>query len=216
MKKKDNYLAYKWHKYKKVRGVKKKERIRQERVQQRQNRLVGEAESISPKVNLKEQNFDTSHPPQPSKKTIERSKKQKPSKERDGPVLVTTPFNVKNVVHVNSELEWDVKANGVFKMIRKLGEGAFGSVSLVEHVSGVRFAVKELRVEEATMKDIRNEVEVLKKCNHTHIVSYFGSVQRGEDTIWILMDYCNMGAIRDVMVTKKKPYSVVILFRFHI
>ena len=51
---------------------------------------------------------------------------------------------------------------------------------------------------EAIRKALEQEIDVLKKCNSPNIVSYFGSCSK-EDQLWILMDFCACGSIKDVM-----------------
>jgi len=46
--------------------------------------------------------------------------------------------------------------------------------------------------------DIQNELDILKKCRSSFIVSYYGSCIQN-DELWIHMDYCGVGAVRDLM-----------------
>jgi serine/threonine kinase 3 len=50
----------------------------------------------------------------------------------------------------------------------------------------------------STRKEIEKEVEILKKCKTNHVVSYYGTVVN-EDKLWILMEFCEAGSIKDIM-----------------
>jgi hypothetical protein len=113
---------------------------------------------------------------------------------------VSQPRNVKHAVHVNRDYNWDGETD-MFVIVRKLGEGAFGAVYLGKHEeTGQTFAMKELPVEgdKSALADIRKEINILRQVRCQYIVSYFGTMVRGEH-LYILMDYCDLGSVREVI-----------------
>ncbi|CEP01681.1 hypothetical protein PBRA_008623 [Plasmodiophora brassicae] len=110
----------------------------------------------------------------------------------------SSPFNVQHLSHVDVNLEWTGDLSKMFDLETKLGQGSFGSVYRARHKdSGVVMAVK--LVVSDNMEEIRKEIDILKQCKHTDIVSYYGcgSGLDAEGQLWILMDYCDA---RDVGV----------------
>jgi len=60
-------------------------------------------------------------------------------------------------------------------------------------------ATKKIKLDNKKITtDIQNELNILKKCRSNYIVSYYGSCIKG-DELWIHMDYCGVGAVRDLM-----------------
>jgi len=47
-------------------------------------------------------------------------------------------------------------------------------------------------------EDLQKEMEILKKARSENIVGYYGTILREHDT-WILMDYCGVGSVKDIM-----------------
>merc|ERR1711988_1775173 len=47
-------------------------------------------------------------------------------------------------------------------------------------------------------KELEGEIEILKQCQHAYIVGYYGTCKKN-GKLWILMDYCAMGSIKDLM-----------------
>ncbi len=113
---------------------------------------------------------------------------------------VGQPRNVKHAVHVSRDFNWDGQ-DDMFRIVKKLGEGAFGAVYLGKHEdTGQMFAMKELPVnaDKAALEDIRKEIDILRKVRCPFIVSYFGTMVRG-DNLYILMDFCDLGSLREVI-----------------
>lgn len=55
-----------------------------------------------------------------------------------------------------------------------------------------------------TKSALEKEIEVLKKCKSAHILSYYGSCSKVNE-VWILMDYCAVGSIRDIIDLTLEP-----------
>lgn len=131
--------------------------------------------------------------------------RSKPSQDDVG---ISTPYNFAHNVHVNADYEWEKIGDPekVFELIELLGEGSFGSVhKCIQKETKVTMAVKII-ANAQNADEIKNEVDILKKCKHPCIVSYFGTIKNRLD-LWILMDYCALGSVRDMMVTCNKTLN---------
>mmetsp|Transcript_17945 Transcript_17945/g.43924 ORF Transcript_17945/g.43924 Transcript_17945/m.43924 type:complete len:741 (+) Transcript_17945:101-2323(+) len=117
---------------------------------------------------------------------------------------VGLPFNVKHETHVNTDFEWNnVNLDEEFELGATLGKGAFGLVRVVNHTkSALQMAVKliDLKTNGEKPEDIKAEVQVLKKCRHPGIVSFFGCAGPDKNRkLWILMELCTGGSLRDLL-----------------
>lgn len=143
-------------------------------------------------------------------------KKSEDDMKASGPVVVGGPFNVQHKVHVDFEFSWSGQDPGdIFEFVEKLGEGAFGAVHKAVHkASGFLLAIKVLAIGDPNSevnKDIRKEIDILRKCKSPHIVSYFGTaLQKAPDDthdLWIMMDYCGKGSVRDIICRLERPLT---------
>jgi len=136
---------------------------------------------------------------------------------------ISTPFNLKKSVSVTPELNWEVESTDeVFEIKEQIGKGGYGSVYKAElKSSGFTIAVKKVFDDQNAKVTIKKEVDILKKCNNPFIVNYFGCVlAKGEgkkdakgmfhypdetkQPVWILMDFCAGGSLRDYLDNTKK------------
>ncbi len=101
------------------------------------------------------------------------------------------PFNVRHVTHVNANFEWvsasDEQAEVAFEMKEKLGQGAYGAVyRVVYRRGGFVLAAKTIQLLQTDaesaqiINEIKNEIELIKKCRHPNICGYYGVA--GPDT----------------------------------
>lgn len=81
-----------------------------------------------------------------------------------------SPYDVKHLTHVSQELSWHVED---LQRLDVLGEGAYAEVYHVVH-SGMHFAAKIL-ASDLCDKELQNETEILRKCQHPNIVVCFSS-----------------------------------------
>ncbi len=44
-------------------------------------------------------------------------------------------------------------------------------------------------------------------CSHKNVVSYYGSLIKGGEYLWILMEYMPFGSIRDLIDKRKSPLN---------
>jgi len=115
--------------------------------------------------------------------------------------LISEPQQVRRGVHVDSDFNWSGDdATSQFGLVEIVGEGTFGRVYRSLHLSsGSIFAVKIFKeTSEESRQETKHEIEILRKCHHQNLVSYWGALVNGED-IWIIMDFCRAGSIDDVM-----------------
>eukprot|EP01102_Stenamoeba_stenopodia_P013823 TRINITY_DN452_c0_g2_i1.p1 TRINITY_DN452_c0_g2~~TRINITY_DN452_c0_g2_i1.p1 ORF type:complete len:562 (+),score=122.74 TRINITY_DN452_c0_g2_i1:294-1979(+) len=119
---------------------------------------------------------------------------------------VGLPFNVQKKLHIDQSMNWGADPKEAFELIEKLGEGAFGVVFKAKlKETGFILAVKIMDVGDEK-DDVMKEIKMLKCCQHRNIVSYFGSCVQDEK-LWILMDYCGAGSVRDVIESVEKTFN---------
>eukprot|EP01102_Stenamoeba_stenopodia_P021944 TRINITY_DN8973_c0_g1_i2.p1 TRINITY_DN8973_c0_g1~~TRINITY_DN8973_c0_g1_i2.p1 ORF type:complete len:622 (-),score=153.34 TRINITY_DN8973_c0_g1_i2:74-1939(-) len=151
----------------------------------------------------------------------EKEKEKKPNKgQQKGTVNLSTPFNFAHKVHVDEDYNWSL-ANPleVFDLEQKLGEGSYGSVYKALHKeTGWISAIKILSDLEDS-EEIKNEIDLMRKFKHPNIVSYYGTCTPKEapseqddkeakpTEIWIIMDYCGLGSVRDMLEVREKGLS---------
>lgn len=104
-------------------------------------------------------------------------------------------------------VNWDFKWAGddpedMFELGDMLGQGAWGKVHKAKHKkSGFVLAIKIIiNTTKQMQESIQKEVEILKRCRSPWVVSYYGTCIKGTE-VWILMDYCGLGSIKDMMKT---------------
>ena len=110
-------------------------------------------------------------------------------------------FDVVHRMHIDKDFKWSGEdPNTLFELTDKLGEGAFGAVyKATMRTTGGIFAVKILPAL-SNIESLEREIEILKKCQHQNIVGYYGTCKKA-GKLWILMDYCELGSIKDLMRT---------------
>ena len=89
-----------------------------------------------------------------------------------------------------------------FQIKRKLGEGNFGSVSLVESkITNKVYALKEIRGDyydnEAQRLEVEREIKLLENLNHPHVIKYFTSFMENGN-FYIVTEYINGGSLENL------------------
>ncbi|KAG0176655.1 Protein kinase [Apophysomyces sp. BC1034] len=90
--------------------------------------------------------------------------------------------------------------NTLYKRIRRVGQGASGSVYLSNHLAtSTKVAVKQMELAKQSRLDlIVNEIMIMKESRHSNIVNYLDSfLVRGD--LWVVMEYMEGGALTDVI-----------------
>ncbi|KAI9013777.1 kinase-like domain-containing protein [Phycomyces nitens] len=89
-----------------------------------------------------------------------------------------------------------------FKNIKKLGEGAAGTVWKVLHVpTDLVMAKKTVTVDPDPniQRQILRELSFLRTCGSPHIVAFYGAfLDDGDTTLAICMEYCEGGSLEDI------------------
>ncbi len=101
----------------------------------------------------------------------------------------------------------DVVGAAKYRKLKKLGSGSFGTVFLVEDASRARFVLKEVDLRGLPLKEQRatmNEVKVLQRLRHKHIVSYHDSFISAEGRLCIIMEWAAGGDIGALIAARKK------------
>mmetsp|Transcript_15396 Transcript_15396/g.17141 ORF Transcript_15396/g.17141 Transcript_15396/m.17141 type:complete len:489 (-) Transcript_15396:53-1519(-) len=123
--------------------------------------------------------------------------------EEDTDSGIGSPYNLKHNVHVNRDFKWlGDKADEMFVLKDKLGEGAYGVVHRAVHKEQHTFeiAIKQVFTGSETKEssEIKKEIDILQKLNNPYIVKYYGSYIK-TDALFILMEIAELGSMRDVM-----------------
>ena len=92
-------------------------------------------------------------------------------------------------------------ANNEFRIMKKLGEGAFGTVYKVESQSSRHYALKMIQLQAGDAKareEVQHEVQILKRQanRHNNVIKYYDSWFRGSE-LCILMEYAPNGTLLD-------------------
>ncbi|KAF2072206.1 hypothetical protein CYY_006472 [Polysphondylium violaceum] len=134
-----------------------------------------------------------------------KKKKEEKRKARMEMFEISTPYNVIHKMHVDFDLKWTGHTD--FKLDEKLGDGAYGSVYKGTHKDmGFTLAIKVVGVKQSEAQSLQNEIDILKNCKSPNVVSYYGSLTH-QDNIWILMDFCALGSIRDIIESTEKTLN---------
>jgi serine/threonine protein kinase len=127
---------------------------------------------------------------------------------RSGDMEISGPHGpAQHKLHVSTDWVWSgTEAAGAFRLLDKLGEGAYGSVYKAIHKdSGFVLAIKMILLGK-NQGDVKKEIDILKRCSHENIVRYFGSSTH-DNYLWIMMDYCGAGSLQDLIKHLRITFS---------
>ncbi len=98
------------------------------------------------------------------------------------------------------------RADKKYKVVKKLGEGGFASVFLVEAPkTKKKYALKEMRPEVKMKQNQVNwflrEASIAKQLNHKNVIKTV-SVGEEDGNMYILMEYCSKGSVMDLLRQK--------------
>ncbi|KAL4714280.1 hypothetical protein ACJJTC_009632 [Scirpophaga incertulas] len=127
--------------------------------------------------------------------------------------------NLKKVLHLGSGN--DAKKKKVFNNIRdncdpaetwdmvgELGDGAFGKVYKAQHKTTGQLAAAKVCVldNEDDLADFTVEIDILSECRHPNVVGLHEAYFL-ENKLWMLLEYCDGGALDSVMSELEKGLS---------
>jgi serine/threonine-protein kinase 24/25/MST4 len=71
----------------------------------------------------------------------------------------------------------------------------------IDNNTGTFVAIKVVNLEEDNdgIEEIKREVSVLCHCFSPYVIKYHGSYLNGSQ-LWIVMDYCGVGSLRQILV----------------
>ncbi|XP_063371671.1 serine/threonine-protein kinase 10 [Cydia amplana] len=96
----------------------------------------------------------------------------------------------------------------IWDMVGELGDGAFGKVYKAQHKTTGQLAAAKMCVldNEDDLADFTVEIDILSECRHPNVVelheAYFI-----ENKLWMLLEYCDGGALDSVMSELEKGLS---------
>ncbi|XP_067301236.1 serine/threonine-protein kinase Nek5 isoform X2 [Pseudorasbora parva] len=100
-----------------------------------------------------------------------------------------------------------------YEVIRRVGQGAFGSALLVKHRHGgdaLLYVIKEINLRQLSARDkdaSRKEVTLLSKMKHPNIVKFYKSFY-DRNNLYILMEYCDAGDLMNrIKMQRGKPFT---------
>eukprot|EP01088_Endostelium_zonatum_P011446 TRINITY_DN25585_c0_g1_i1.p1 TRINITY_DN25585_c0_g1~~TRINITY_DN25585_c0_g1_i1.p1 ORF type:complete len:919 (+),score=212.80 TRINITY_DN25585_c0_g1_i1:386-2758(+) len=122
--------------------------------------------------------------------------------------LVGLPKHIQHKVHVEQKLKWTGDA---FELKDKLGDGAYGSVFKgVLKGTGNTVAIKVipgLKFSQTKKDEMKAEIKILKKCQNANIVSYYGCTEQTNGDLWVIMEFCSLGSVRDIIETTERALN---------
>jgi serine/threonine-protein kinase 24/25/MST4 len=86
--------------------------------------------------------------------------------------------------------------------MERIGRGTFAEVYRATEDSGL-VAVKIIPLDGlgSDIEEIQQEIRLLSRCDHPNIIKYKRTIV-DKNRLWIVMDYCELGSIRNIIVTR--------------
>lgn len=136
-------------------------------------------------------------------------KKKKPSAP-----TITGPQELVHVVHVDKALNWKFDATvdpkTQFTKMKVIGSGGFGTVWQICHRMSMKILAGKLInptfVSDDSKAEIEHEIQLMREVSSPNTVTYYGCVPY-DDTLLLLMEYCDRGSLRDLLDKREKVLS---------
>jgi serine/threonine protein kinase len=85
-----------------------------------------------------------------------------------------------------------------YEKIQKLGNGYFGEVWKVKRdPPSSEWQYAAMKIIKDPEPSAWNEVDLLKKSQHKHVIKYYDSFKGVSGNLCIVMEYCDMGTLTD-------------------
>ncbi|OAF70576.1 hypothetical protein A3Q56_01623 [Intoshia linei] len=103
---------------------------------------------------------------------------------------------------------------GLFIKLAVIGKGTYGTVYKARHLKSKSIcAIKVITLKISELEEIKAELNILKLNSiHENIATYYGAFKKKRhgsylalDELWIVMEYCGLGTVADVVKVAKKP-----------
>ena len=95
----------------------------------------------------------------------------------------------------------------LFTILQKVGQGNYGSVYKIQNNNtGQILAAKICKIESNNTDSFYKEINMLKQCDSPYILKYYSSYIKN-NTIWIVLEFCDGGSILDIMRITNKFYT---------
>ncbi|XP_073847033.1 sterile20-like kinase isoform X2 [Musca autumnalis] len=126
--------------------------------------------------------------------------------------------NLKKVFHLGSgdtkkkrhgnNIKMDTDPAEIWEIVGELGDGAFGKVYKAQHRETKQFAAAKMCILEAVtdLSDHMVEIDILSEIRHPNIVELYEAFFV-ELKLWMLIEYCDGGALDSIMVELEKPLN---------
>uniref|UniRef100_A0A1I8PK28 Protein kinase domain-containing protein n=1 Tax=Stomoxys calcitrans TaxID=35570 RepID=A0A1I8PK28_STOCA len=126
--------------------------------------------------------------------------------------------NLKKVFHLGSgetkkkrhgnNIKMDTDPADVWEIVGELGDGAFGKVYKAQHRETKHYAAAKMCILEAVadLSDHMVEIDILSEIRHPNIVELYEAFFV-ELKLWMLIEYCDGGALDSIMVELEKPLN---------
>ncbi|CAH1131586.1 unnamed protein product [Ceutorhynchus assimilis] len=126
--------------------------------------------------------------------------------------------NIKKALHfggsdakkkkIYNNVKMDTDPEEYWDMIGELGDGAYGKVYKAQHKhNGQLAAAKMCRLDgEDDLSDFMIEIDILTEIKHTNVVELLEAFQK-EQQLWLLIEYCDGGALDSIMTELEKPLT---------
>uniref|UniRef100_A0A1L8DKB6 Putative serine/threonine protein kinase n=1 Tax=Nyssomyia neivai TaxID=330878 RepID=A0A1L8DKB6_9DIPT len=126
--------------------------------------------------------------------------------------------NLKKVFHLGggeakkkrlyNNIRMETDPTDFWDMIGELGDGAFGKVYKAQHRETGRLAAAKITTleDEENISDHMVEIDILSEIKHQNIVELYEAFSL-DDKLWMLIEYCDGGALDSIMVELEKPLT---------
>ncbi|XP_011647270.1 serine/threonine-protein kinase 10 isoform X4 [Pogonomyrmex barbatus] len=107
-----------------------------------------------------------------------------------------------------NNIKMDCNPEEFWEMVGELGDGAFGKVYKAQHKQSNQLAAAKMCALEGEddLSDFMIEIDILSECKHPNVVelheAYFI-----EGKLWMLIEYCDGGAVDSIMVELEKALT---------
>ncbi|XP_033324735.2 sterile20-like kinase isoform X2 [Megalopta genalis] len=107
-----------------------------------------------------------------------------------------------------NNIKMDCNPEEFWEMVGELGDGAFGKVYKAQHKQTNQLAAAKMCALEGEddLSDFMIEIDILSECKHPNVVelheAYFI-----EGKLWMLIEYCDGGAVDSIMVELQKALT---------